>query len=190
MKILFKLPVVLLCAFCNNNAILEKGSIQTDSIKGQQSFETRENEKKGVAKLSVLVFPPFDKIASECISPNIQVYLEQVISNDTAFNLLKFPYKQLINVPYQNVFDKEYCKPVLAKLKTDIILMIKLDQALRTGQMANDKWNFQIKIFNTLTGKLYLTNIAGYKLTNSEMERLLYSKKQYLSKEISNTLNS
>jgi Cft2 family RNA processing exonuclease len=91
-----------------------------------------------------------------------------------------------MNVPYQNVFDKKYCKPITDKLQIDIILMTKLEQATRTGQITRDRWSFQIKIYNTKTEKQFLSLVTGDKLTSADIESLIKSKRQDLSTEIKN----
>lgn len=102
-------------------------------------------------KLSVIVLPPFDKIANEGISPDVQKYLEREISKDTSLNVIKFPYRALMNVPYQNVFDKKYCKPITDKVDADIIVMTKLELKVRTGQMTSDTWGVSFRIYNVRT---------------------------------------
>ena len=187
MKTLLTFTIFFLSASCNNSIRTDIDKVKADTTKSQQVLtDTITKTKAALTKLSVLVLPPFDEIANEGISPNIQMLLEATFSNDTAFTLIKFPYRQLMNVPYQNVFDKKYCKPITDKIKTDIILMTKLNQATRTGQMANDKWNLQIKVYNTKTGGQFLSTVNGNNLTNAEIEKLIKSRRQELFAEMKN----
>ena len=102
------------------------------------SSDTSIIPKSALTNLTVLVLPPYDAIANEGISPNIQKYIENVFTTDTTFRLIKFPYRRLMNVSYQNVFDKKYCSPITDKIKTDVIIMSKLDQSTGTGNMTTD----------------------------------------------------
>lgn len=136
--------------------------------------------------LTVLVLPPYDMIANAGISPGIQKYLESIFMTDTTFRLIKFPYRRLRNVSYQNVFDKKYCRPITEKIKSDIIIMSKLDQATGTGNMTTDKWNFKIKIYNTTTGKQRISSLTAENLTSAEIENLINSKQQEFFRETKN----
>ncbi|HMK18707.1 MAG TPA: hypothetical protein VK492_10920 [Chitinophagaceae bacterium] len=185
MRTLLTLTIFFLLTSCNNSATDQSGKEQADTTKQQQALvDTTGKSEITLTKFSVLVLPPFDVIANEGISPDIQKILEKTISNDTTLALIKFPYQQLMNVPYQNVFDKKYCKPITDKLQTDIILMTKLEQATRTGQITRDRWSFQIKIYNTKTEKQFLSLVTGDKLTSADIESLIKSKRQDLFTEI------
>ena len=150
------------------------------------SSDTTIIPKSTLTNLAVLILPPYDMIANAGISPDIQQYLESIFTTDTTFRLIKFPYRRLMNVSYQNVFDKKYCKPITDKIKTDIIIMSKLDQSTGTGDMTTDKWNFEIKIYNTKTGKQKISSLTGENLTSSEIENLINSKQQELFSETKN----
>jgi hypothetical protein len=187
MRTLLTLTISFLLACCNNSATTTTDKVKVDMAKSQQvSVDTIATTKTSLTKLSVLVLPPFDETANEGISPDIQKLLETTFSNDTAFALIKFPYRRLMNVPYQNVFDKKYCKPNIDKIKVDIILMTKLNQETWTGQMTSDQWNFQIKVYNTNTGSQFLSTVEGNKLTSAEIEELIKSNRQDLFAEIKN----
>jgi hypothetical protein len=138
-------------------------------------------------KLSVIVLPPYDVIANAGISPDIQKYLETEISRDTTLTLIKFPYKQLMNIPYQNVFDRKFCKPIIDKVKADIIVMSKLDQVTRTGKMTTDKWNFQIRIYNTNNENQTNSSVTADNLTESEIKNILSDRQHDLTTEIKNS---
>jgi hypothetical protein len=137
-------------------------------------------------KISVLIFPPYDFIANEGISPDTQKYLEEELSKDTSLTVIKFPYKKLMNVPYQNVFDKKYVKPVADKIKTDKIVMTKLDQVTHTGNMNTDKWNLRIRIYDTNTGKQMNSRLVINELTSGEIKKILSVRHNDLIAEIKN----
>ncbi len=135
-------------------------------------------------KQIVLVLPPYDMIANAGISPNIQKYLETEISKDTFLLVMKFPYKQLINIPYNNVFDKKYCEPILEKVKPDFIIMSKLDHVLRTGRMPDDQWNLRIRIYNTQTGVQVNSKIEIDNATDLVIRNTLTKNSAILTNEI------
>jgi hypothetical protein len=151
-----------------------------------QSFIADITVNPGSIKTHVLILPPYDVIANEGISPDIQKYLEEELSKDTSLIVIKFPYKKLMHVPYQNVFDKKYCKPITDKVKTDIVLMTKLDQVTGTGDMTKDKWNVVIRVFNLKNNKQTNSKIQVKGLTSNEIKRLLSARHNDLAMEIKN----
>lgn len=63
--------------------------------------------------VSILVLPPFDEIANAGVSPDIRKIIESALRDQEQLTIISFPFKQLIGVQYQMVFDKKYCKPIL-----------------------------------------------------------------------------
>lgn len=137
-------------------------------------------------KLTIIVLPPYDEIANAGISPNIQGYLEKEISKDSSVTLIKFPYKDLMNVPYYHVFDKKYCKPITDKVEADILVMTKLDLKERTGQMNFDQWTFKIRIYDVKNDRQKDSEITGTNMSESKIKELLKNKRQELIEEIKN----
>ncbi|HMU11585.1 MAG TPA: hypothetical protein PKC54_16345 [Ferruginibacter sp.] len=182
---------------CNNSGTQtikdgQKGTPAIDTTKTiiknniAVSTDTTIISKSILTNRTVLVLPPYDPIANKGISPNIQKYIESIFTTDTTFRLIKFPYRRLKNISYQNVFDKKYCSPITDKIKTDIIIMSKLDQTIGTGDMTTDKWNFKVKIYNIRTGSQKMSNLNTNNLTSSEIENLIKSKQQELFNELNN----
>lgn len=135
-------------------------------------------------KLSVLVLPPFDSIANEGISPNIQKSLERVFFEEKSFDLIQFPYGKLVGVPYQNVFDKRYCKPITAKVKSDIIVMTKIGLVKRMAEMEKCKWDMEIKIYNIISDRHFLSKVEGRGLTSLSIDSLILARRSDLFEEV------
>ena len=138
-------------------------------------------------KPSVLVLPPYDEIHNEGISPDVMKYLENVISNDTSVALIKFPLKKLMNTPYQNVFDKKYCKPILEVVEVQIIIMSKLDHVASTGKMSTDTWNLRLRMYNSITNVQIDSKIKANGLTSIELQELLLESQKELNMELNET---
>jgi len=101
--------------------------------------------KLKIRKPTVLVLIPFDIMANAGGSPNISDCLESELSKNNTIKVITFPYKKLMGVPYQQVFDKNYCTPILEKINVDLIIMSKLDNDKVTGGLHYDIWSFKIK---------------------------------------------
>src|SRR5687767_11194970 len=96
--------LILCLTSCNKpNTTSHDEKVTTDStlISNDTSLTTNRPIPK---KLSIIVLPPYDEIANAGISPDIQDYLEREMLKDSSVTLIKFPYKELMNVPYHNVF--------------------------------------------------------------------------------------
>ena len=102
--------------FQNNEEII----LDSSSINNQEAVEIESKPK------SVLVLIPYDEIANAGRSPNIQQCLESEFRKIDSFDLRPFPFKKLMGVPYQMVYDKKYCKSILEKVTVDYIIMSKL----------------------------------------------------------------
>jgi hypothetical protein len=137
-------------------------------------------------KFSILVLPPYDEIANAGISPDIQEYLEREISKDSSVTLIKFPLKDLMKVPYQNVYDKKYCKPILDEIDTDVVIMTKLDVNEKKGQMSSDIWTFSIRIYDVQNDRQINSKIKGKDLSDNKISELIKQKIQDLIEEIKN----
>ncbi|HEV8273673.1 MAG TPA: hypothetical protein VGQ04_20310 [Chitinophagaceae bacterium] len=189
MKIFLYLSILLFLLSCKdsgNEAISKNVAAIKQEKASISKIDKIHNSLLENAKLTVLILPPYDLIANRGISPNISKYLEIEISADTNLTVLNFPHKKLHNVAYQNVFDKKYCKTIADKVKTDVIVMSKLEQMTETGQMNLDRWNLSIKIYNSKTGVQKNSSITAHGLTNDEIKLLLSSKQNILSTEIKN----
>ena len=187
---IFILTTVILWPACKNSDHIKDASKQSDTLIQTNSdaktvlHDTIKNVKARPVKLTVLVLPPYDEIANEGISPDVQKYLEELISKDTGLVLIPFPLKKLMQVPYHNVFDKKYCKPIVEKVKTDIMVMSKIDLADRKGQMASDKWNLRVRIYNTHANKQINSELKADNMTSDELQVFLKNQIRHLTAEI------
>ena len=74
--------------------------------------------------------------------------IEKELSQFENINVIPFPYKKLMGVSYQGVFDKKYCKPIIEKVDVDfLILSIFKGNLLEIGQKI-PIWGYEIRIVN------------------------------------------
>lgn len=117
--------------------------------------------------VKVLVLPPYDEIANEGISPDITKIIGSALTKQSRLNVIPFPYKQLMSVPYQMVFDKKYCKPIIDKVDCDIIVMSQI--ATRERESGVWLWSYKIRVYNTRTGK-QVNSIQGIDLRTDAIQ--------------------
>src|SRR5688572_13335881 len=73
--------------------------------------------------VEVLVLPPYDEVASAGNSPNTRKFIESILTGKRQLTVIPFPFRDLMDVPHQMVFDKQYCRSILKKVDCDIIIM-------------------------------------------------------------------
>jgi hypothetical protein len=177
---------ILSLASCNKSDKLADDVENTADSTTLMSDTTAGVNLSAADELSIIILPPYDEVANAGISPNIQEYLEREISKDSSVTLIKFPYKDLMNVPYHNVYDKKYCKPILDNFDADIFVMSKLDINERTGHMSSDKWSFSIRIYDVKKDRQIDSKIKGKDLSQNGISEMVKLKIEELIEEIKN----
>jgi hypothetical protein len=136
--------------------------------------------------ITVLVLPPYDEIANAGVSPDTRVALEEALAGDPTMKVKPFPFRELMNVPYQMVYDKKYCTPILRKVKCDVIVMTRIisDDPRNSGRSL---WSYTVKVFNTRSGR-QVESISARGLEYNEVVSDIAAKAGKLSIDILETL--
>jgi hypothetical protein len=174
----------------SKNIAVNPGDSTKIQISENQNIEAEHEQNKELTKPAILVLTPYDKIANRGISPNIQKYLQDGLRNIESVELIEFPYNKLKNIPYQNIFDKRFCSPIIEKIKCDIIIMSKLDLVKQTGNMTTDRWNLRIRLYNIMKDEQIDSMVKLDNLTTSDLESELTLNNKTLIKEIIKTVGN
>jgi hypothetical protein len=136
----------------------------------------------------VLVLPPYDEIANAGISPDTRKIIESTLTDQERLLVIPFPFKKLMGVSYQMVYDKKYCRPILDKVDCDIIIMtqIIIDNERKPGIWP---WSYKIRVYNARTGK-QLNSIQGGNLKPEDVQKDIISKVDKLVKDIQLTFKT
>lgn len=118
--------------------------------------------------IKVLILPAYDEIANAGVSPDTRKILESALTKQKHFTVLPFPFKKLMGVRYQMVYDKKYCREILDKVDCDIIVMTQIitENERKPGSWP---WSYRIRIYNTKTG-IQLNSIKGDNLKAEEFQ--------------------
>ena len=132
--------------------------------------------------VKVLVLPPFDEIANAGTSPDVRIIIESSLANLGQLSVISFPFKELMGVPYQMVFDKMYCQPILEKVDCDIIIMSQIitDNERKPGIWP---WSYKIRVFNVKSGK-QVNSIQGDNLEAKDLQKDILGKVDKLVNDI------
>ena len=162
--------------------LLTVGLLVTDFV------TAKSNDIVGDSTIRVLVLPPYDEIAHAGVSPETRRILESSLANKGQLSIIPFPFKTLMGVPYQMVFDKKYCDPILDKVDCDVIIMTQLitDNERKPGIWP---WSYNIRVYNTRTKK-QLNSIRGEKLKAEDLAGDISTKIDKLIKDIDLTFDT
>jgi hypothetical protein len=138
--------------------------------------------------VKVLILPPYDEIANAGRSPDTRQIIESALTNNGQLSVLPFPFKKLMGVPYQMVYDKKYCRPILEKVDCDVVVMTQIitDNERNPGIWP---WTYKILIYNTRTGK-QLNSIQGDNLKAEDFQKDIDTKVHKLIKDIGLTFKT
>jgi hypothetical protein len=139
---------ILIGVIATLNACSHKSEITPEAKPQVEVASTTPDAVEEKKSLNVIVLPPYDVIAGAGISPDITKSLENVLRREAQLEVMKFPYQKLINANYHMVYDKKYCREIIEIVDPDIIVMSRIDLARKTGNMENDRWDFEIKIYD------------------------------------------
>lgn len=87
-------------------------------------------------------------------------------------NIKPFPLKTLLGVPYQGVFDKKYCQPIIEKVSADYLILTRFDKGLGIFDSNEQKWGgYKLRVVNTKTLE-QVNSIEAHNLKNyAEIEK-------------------
>ena len=188
---LFNILTIMILIGCNQQSPNTKGNIDyTQASFVQENIDTEKLKTPLLEedKCTVLVLPPYDEISNRGITPKIRKYLEKELSESNEIILIEFPLKQLRHVPYQNIFDKKYCKPIVDNVDCDVIIMSKIDLVKQTGQITEDLWNVKIRLYNAHTEEQINSQIRLDSLSSSEIKMKFEKAEDILITEIKRTV--
>jgi hypothetical protein len=142
---------------------------------------------EGDSTVKVLVLIPYDEIANAGVSPDTRRILESSLAGKGGVSVIPFPFRKLMGVPYQMVYDKKYCKAISDKVDCDVIIMTQIitDNERKPGIWP---WAYNIRVYNVRTGK-QLDSIHGENLDSDDFSGDIRNKIDKLIKDIELSCN-
>lgn len=115
-------------------------------------------------------------------TPNI----EKELSKFENINVIPFPYKKLMGVSYQGVFDKKYCKPIIEKVDVDFLILSRFKGNLLEIGQKKPIWGYEIRIVKAETLE-QINSIGADNLNDySQIEQHIKREIIQLKKDIEN----
>ena len=144
------------------------------------------SEGKSDSVISVLVLIPYDEIANAGVSPDTRIVLESALAGKGRISVIPFPFRKLMGVPYQMVYDKKYCKPIIDKVECDVIIMTQLITDSEREPNAW-QWAYNVRVLNVMTGK-QRDSIRGMNLHVDEVAGDIMKKIDQLVEDIESSI--
>lgn len=136
----------------NQNGTLEK--MKSDMIDSSQitQIEMSLNDKKLIDTLEIIVVQAANGYEYEMFNYDFTPIIEIELDKFENIKVKPFPYKTLMGVAYQGVFDKKYCPPIIEKVDVDFLILTRFDKEY--GELTHSdemRWGYELKIVKTET---------------------------------------
>lgn len=136
------------------NVTEEKGLKNEDGSADRSTVESEGHVSKDVASVDT-----FEVIVVQCANGyeyamynyDFNPVIERELNTFETIDVKPFPYKTLMGVAYQGVFDKKYCPPIIEKVDADFLILTRFDKRYDELNRKPAKWGYELRIVNTKT---------------------------------------
>jgi len=109
------------------------------------------NNHKVIDTLKIIVVQCANGYEYAMNSYNFNPVIENELNKFKNILVKPFPFKTLMGVSYQGVFDKKYCQPIIDKVNVDFLILTRFDKGYSGLNQTEMKWGYELKIVNTET---------------------------------------
>ncbi|WP_294733709.1 hypothetical protein [uncultured Flavobacterium sp.] len=181
---------ICLCIGCKDKEVVKienkeeeiQNVVEEDSLVLLLEKEIK-NEERSV---KILMMPCSNGYEYALHNYNFDPIIEREFKKSTGFEVVEFPYKKLMNIAYQGVYDKKYAKPIIEKVNADIFIMTRFT-GNAYGTIGNEEatyWGYETKILNTKTMKQKVSIGANNLLNYEEIEKDIVKNIDELAQDI------
>ena len=118
---------ICLCIACKDKEVLkiENKEQETQNVVKEDSLVLllEKEIKNEEISVKILMMPCSNGYEYALHNYNFDPIIERELKKSAGFEVIKFPYKKLMNVAYQGVYDKRYAKPIIEKVNADIFII-------------------------------------------------------------------
>lgn len=113
---------------------------------------TSDDKKHTASKLKVYVIQCSNGYVFAMGGYDFNPIIEKELKSKENIELIPFDAKKLLEVTYQGVYDKKYCKPIMEKIKADYFIMTRfIGPHPDTPNVDSVSWGYETKILNIKT---------------------------------------
>ncbi|MFT6246400.1 MAG: hypothetical protein ACJA0U_000154 [Salibacteraceae bacterium] len=149
-------PITLLCFMlvgCNSTE--KKNAHNSDlnvTVKDSVNFEaTIINETLNIDTLKIFVVQCSNGYSGAGYDFN--PFIETELNKFESVQVEPFPFKKLMGVAYQGVFDKKYCTPIIEEVDVDFLILTRVvsNAFPEVPGDTETEWGYELRIVNTKT---------------------------------------
>ncbi|MEM6264188.1 MAG: hypothetical protein AAGI38_16855 [Bacteroidota bacterium] len=126
-----------------------------------------------VDTLSIMVVPCANGYVYETKNYDLDLIIERELKKLDGIYVKPFPYKTLMGVAYQGVFDKRYCLPIIEKVEVDFLILNRFANEFDEFTLPKKDLGYEVRIVNTRTleqiNSIRADNLKQYELIDAHI---------------------
>ena len=163
---------------CNSRDKKEQAANEEKEANTESTFNSSLNNEKSPLKDTTII-DTLELIVVQCANGyeysmhnyDFNPVIETELNKFENIKVKTFPYKTLMGVAYQGVFDKKYCPPIIEKVDVDFLVLTRFDKRYDELNRSKMKWGYELRIVKTETLE-QINTISAYNLNDySEIEK-------------------
>lgn len=155
---------------CNSTTKREANSLVEKSIITQAtnpiSTISSNNNLPEIKSLDIIVVQCANGYEYALHNYDFNPVIEKELNRFENINVKPFPFKALLGVSYQGVFDKKYCAPIIEKVDIDYLILTRFSNNYNHLKRTEMDWGYELRIVNTTTleqiNSIGAKNLKGY----------------------------
>jgi hypothetical protein len=169
------------------NTTEEKKENIKSSLNDSSMIQNHKSSLKDIAiidTLELIIVPCANGYEYAMHNYDFNPVIESELNKFENIKVKPFPYKTLMGVTYQGVFDKKYCPPIIEKVDVDFLILTRFDKRYDELNSSKMKWGYELRIVKTETLEQINTISANNLNDYSEIEKHIKENIQTLKTNI------
>ncbi|MDO6739490.1 hypothetical protein [Wenyingzhuangia sp. 2_MG-2023] len=133
----------------NQNHEKQHENLSVLNIDTLQSKKVETYFEKKADTLKIMVLPCWNHYTYGTYGYEVTPVIERELKRFKNLKVIPLPLKKLMDVPYQVVFDKKYCKPIIERVNTDILVLSRFDKEIDPVRRNEMVWGYELKLVET-----------------------------------------
>lgn len=135
-----------------NSILEEKEEALIDSSKIVHD-ESSSNDQTIIDTVEIIVVQCANGYEYAMHNTDFNPVIENELDKSENIKVKAFPYKTLMGVSYQGVFDRLYCTPIIERVDVDFLILTRFNNRNDELNSAEILWGYELKIVNTETSE-------------------------------------
>ncbi|GAA3509543.1 hypothetical protein GCM10022393_22630 [Aquimarina addita] len=172
----------------NQKVPLDSKNVKKEIVRTSDSIDiemmVESSIKNSIDSIDVMIIPCANGYEYKIHGYDFNPIIEHTLNDVSQIKVHPFPVKKLIGVPYQGVFEKKYCAPILEKVQVSYLIMIRFTDNPFSNDPTKRSWGYQTRILKTKTMEQVNSISATGLLQYAEIEEHIQSNIDKLRSDI------